>query len=377
MSMKQDIRVPFVDLQAQYRSIQSEIDTAISTVLHETDFILGEEVDRFEEAFAEACQVQHAVGLDSGTSALELALRAFDIGPGDEVITAAHTFIATALAISYTGAKPVLVDVDPQTYTMDPARLEEAITDKTKAVIPVHLYGQPADMDPILEIAHRRNLSVLEDACQAHGATFKGRRVGSLGDAAAFSFYPAKNLGAYGDGGAVVTNDERVAASLRMLRNYGQSKKYVHVSRGYNRRLDTLQAGVLLTKLPYLDEWNAARRKHARAYQRLLADADVTTPMIAEYANPVWHLYVIRSADRNGLQKHLTERGIATGIHYPIPIHFQQAYRDLGYEQGAFPVAEQAADQVLSLPMYAELSSDQVEYVAEAIKEFTGERVHA
>ncbi len=354
-----------------------EINAAISTVISESDFILGKQVEQFEEAFAQACQVRYAIGVDSGTSALELALRAYEIGPGDEVITAANTFIATTLAISYTGAKPVLVDVDPRTMNMDPAQLEDAITDRTKAVIPVHLYGQAADLDPILEIARRHRLVVLEDACQAHGATYKGKRVGSIGDVAAFSFYPAKNLGAYGDGGAVVTNDERIAKSLRMLRNYGQSKKYVHDLRGYNRRLDTLQAAVLNAKLKYMDQWNAARREHARRYQALLAGTGVVTPVAAGYGDPVWHLYVIRTEDRDGLREHLTERGIATGIHYPIPIHLQQAYADLGYGPGSFPVTEQACKQILSLPMYAELTTDQIEYVSEAIKQFTREQVHA
>ncbi len=322
-------------------------------------------------------RVRYAIGVDSGTSALELALRALDIGPGDEVITAANTFIATALAITYTGAKPVLVDVDPLTYNMDPACLEEAITERTKAVMPVHLYGQAADMDPILELARQRHLAVIEDACQAHGATYQGKRVGSMGDAAAFSFYPAKNLGAYGDGGAVVTNDERIAQAVRMLRNYGQSVKYVHDLRGYNRRLDTLQAAVLLAKLKYLDEWNAARRKHAQAYRRQLTGAEVIAPGTADYGDPVWHLYVVRSQDRDGLRKHLTERGISTGIHYPVPIHLQQAYADLGYGPGTLPVTERACDQVLSLPMYAELAPEQIAYVAEAIKQFTPQRVHA
>jgi dTDP-4-amino-4,6-dideoxygalactose transaminase len=366
-----------VDLKAQYRPIANEINNAISTVLSESDFILGEQVERFEEAFAKASSVRYAMGVDSGTSALELALRAYHIGPGDEVITAANTFIATALAISYTGATPVLVDVDPLTYNMDPTGLEEAITERTKAVIPVHLYGQAADMDPILELAHERQLVVIEDACQAHGATYKGKRVGSMGDAAAFSFYPAKNLGAYGDGGAVVTNDARIAQAVHMLRNYGQSKKYVHDMRGYNRRLDTLQAAVLLAKLKYLDQWNAARREHAQRYRQQLAGADVAAPVAADYGDPVWHLYVIRTQGRDGLRKHLAERGVSTGIHYPVPIHLQQAYADLGYGQGSFPVTEQASDQVLSLPMYAELTPEQIAYVAEAIKEFAPQRVHA
>jgi len=374
-------QVSFVDLTAQYTVIADEIDAAISKVLHGTDFILGQDVGPFEEEFAAFCEAEYAVGVDSGTSALELALRAYDIGPGDEVVTAANTFIATALAISYTGATPVLVDVDPQTYTMDVSELERAITPRTKAIIPVHLYGQPADMDPILEIAQRYGLVVIEDACQAHGARYKGKRVGSLGHAAAFSFYPAKNLGAYGDAGMVVTNDERVAESLRMLRNYGQREKYHHTLRGYNHRLDTLQAAVLRVKLKHLETWNAARRRHAQLYGELLAHSPVEPPAEADYAEPVYHLYVIRveacpersRRNRDGLRAHLRDEGIATGIHYPIPIHLQPAYRDLGYEKGSFPVTEERAEQVLSLPMYAELTPVSIEYVAEAIGEFVSE----
>ncbi len=353
------------------------MDNALSRVLRETDFILGHAVDRFEARFARYCQTEYAVGVDSGTSALELALRACGVEPGDEVITAANTFIATALAITYTGATPVLVDVDPRTHTLDVSALPDAFTERTAAIIPVHLYGQPAEMDPILALARRRGLVVIEDACQAHGATYKGKRVGSLGDAAAFSFYPAKNLGAYGDGGAVVTNDARVAESLRMLRNYGQSQKYVHELRGYNRRLDTLQAAVLEVKLQYLDQWNARRREHAGLYESLLSDAGVTTPETAAYAEHVWHLYVIRAGDRDGLRRRLAERGIATGIHYPVPIHRQPAYADLGYARGAFPATERIAAEALSLPMYAELTPEMIETVAAAVHACTREQVQA
>jgi dTDP-4-amino-4,6-dideoxygalactose transaminase len=363
-------QVPFVDLRAQYVSIAEEINAASVAVLGRTDYILGRDVDLFEEEFAAFCEAAFAVGVDNGTSALELVLRAYGIGPGDEVITAANTFIATALAISCVGATPVLVDIDPQTYTIDPMLIEAAITPQTKAIIPVHLYGQPADMDSILEIARRHDLVVIEDACQAHGARYKGRRVGSLGHAAAFSFYPAKNLGASGDGGMIVTNDQEVAKSLRMLRNYGQREKYYHVLRGYNRRLDTLQAAMLRVKLKYLDAWNAARRTHAQAYAQLLVGTEAVTPKEADDAESVWHLYVIRTANRDMLQAHLADRHIATGIHYPVPIHLQPAYQDLGYTRGAFPIAERYADEILSLPMYAELTSDMIECVAEAIKEF-------
>jgi len=360
--------VPFVDLAAQYAAIGEEIDEAISRVLTDTGFILGRDVSLFEEEFAAYCEARHAIGLDSGTSALELALRAFGIGPGDEVITAANTFVATALAISYTGARPVLVDIDPRTCCIDPELIEGAITERTRAIIPVHLYGQPADMDPILELAGRHGLVVIEDACQAHGARYKGRRVGSLGHAAAFSFYPAKNLGAYGDGGMLVTNDQEVADLVRMLRNYGQSRKYHHLLIGYNRRLDTLQAAVLRVKLRYLDAWNQVRRAHAREYGELLADGSVVLPIESDYAESVYHLYVVRARDRDRLRGRLGEEGISTGIHYPVAIHRQPAYRELGYGAGSFPVTEEYARQILSLPMYPELTPAQVRRVAEAIR---------
>jgi dTDP-4-amino-4,6-dideoxygalactose transaminase len=364
------IQVPFVDLAAQYVAIADEIGEATASVLGRTDYILGRDVALLEQEFAAYCEAANAVGVDSGTSALELILRAYDIGPGDEVVTVANTFMATALAISYTGATPVLVDIDPQTYTLDVSLLERAISDRTRAIIPVHLYGQPADMDPIVEIARRRGVVVIEDACQAHGARYKGRRAGSLADAAAFSFYPAKNMGAYGDGGMVVTNDERVDAAVRMLRNYGQREKYHHVVRGYNRRLDTFQAAVLRIKLKHLDSWNARRRQYSDWYRQLLDASEAVTPLEAGYAESVWHLYVVRVADRDALAADLASRGIATGIHYPVPVHLQPAYSDLGYRRGDFPVTERYADQILSLPMYAELTKDMIEYVADSIKGF-------
>lgn len=338
-------------------------------VLERGDFILGQEVSLFEEEFAAYCGVAHGVAVDSGTTALEMALRAYKIGPGDEVITAANTFIATALAISYTGATPVLVDIHPSTYTMDPLQLESAITPRTKAIIPVHLYGHPADMDPILAIARRHNLVVIEDAAQAHGAQYKGKRVGSLGDAAAFSFYPAKNLGAYGDGGMVVTNDPQIADTVRMLRNYGQRTKYYHEARGFNRRLDTLQAAILRVKLQHIDEWNAQRVHHAKMYDALLANTSngLVLPIQAPYAESVYHLYVVRSTNRDLLKSRLSDRHIATGIHYPVPIHLQPAYRDLGYKAGDFPITEQFAKEILSLPMYPEMQLEAIEYVAATI----------
>jgi dTDP-4-amino-4,6-dideoxygalactose transaminase len=300
-----------------------------------------------------------------------MALRAYGIGEKDEVITAANTFIATALAISYTGAMPVLVDIDPLTYTLEPKQLEGAITARTKAIIPVHLYGQPADMDPILQIARRHGLVVIEDAAQAHGAKYKGRPIGSLGNAAAFSFYPAKNLGAYGDAGMLVTNDAQIADAVRMLRNYGQTEKYHHKVRGYNCRLDTVQAAILRVKLPYIDRWNAQRVQNAQLYHALLADCvdGLALPVQAEYAESVHHLYVVRVADRERLKNHLNKRQIATGVHYPVPLHLQPAYDDLGYRAGDFPITEQYAKEVLSLPMFPELQPEMIKHVAAAIKE--------
>ena len=369
-------QVPFVDLAAQYRTIAEEVHEATSKVIQDADFILGREVKLFEEEFATFCEAKYAVGVDSGTSALELALRAYDIGTGDEVITAANTFIATALAISHAGAKPVLVDVDPLTYTIDVAEVEKAITRRTKAILPVHLYGHPAPMEPIRQLAGKFGIVVIEDACQAHGARYKGKRAGSLGDAAAFSFYPGKNLGAYGDGGMVVTNDREVANRLEMLRNYGQKEKYHHLFRGYNRRLDTLQAAILRVKLKYLEKWNAARRCSAKLYHDFLEGTDVVTPSETREVESVWHLYVIRSEHRDTLREHLVSKGISASIHYPIPVHLQPAYKDLGYKRGNFPVTEGHASRILSLPMYAELTSEQVQLTAETIREFMSASVN-
>jgi len=362
--------VPFVDLGIQYQAIAAEINHAISKVIQEADFILGREVRLFEEEFAAFCDVPYAVGVDSGTSALELALRAFDIGPGDEVITAANSFIASALGVSHAGAKPVLVDVDPYTYTLDVTAIERAITRRTKAILPVHLYGHPAHMDPIQQLADKHGVMVIEDACQAHGARYKGKRVGSLSHAAAFSFYPGKNLGAYGDGGMVVTNDKKVANRLEMLRNYGQKEKYKHLFRGYNRRLDTMQAAILRVKLRYLEKWNAARRWNASLYQKHLEGSGVVVPGEAGGAESVWHLYVIRTEQRDQLKDHLVSKGINASIHYPVPIHLQPAYQDLGHKRGDFPVTEAYAEKILSLPMYAELTGRQIEFVAQTISEF-------
>lgn len=365
--------VRFVDLEAQYRSIENDVRTAIDGVLERGDFILGDGVHRFEAEFAVYCDAAYAIGVDSGTSALELAVRAFGIGPGDEVITAANSFIATALGITHAGATPVLVDVDPDDYTIDPDAIEAAISENTRAIMPVHLYGHPADMDRILDIARRHSLVVIEDASQAHGALYKGRRVGSIGDAAAFSLYPAKNLGAYGDAGVVVTNDSGIAEMVTLLRNYGSTEKYHHELPGFNRRLDTMQAEVLSVKLRHLDDWNAARRRHASEYVSLLDDMDaVSLPRIRAWAESVYHVFVIEVDERDELRSKLADRQIGTVIHYPIPIHMQGAYRDLGYRLGDFPVTEAAADRVLSLPMYAEISDTDLEIVASGVRDIVG-----
>lgn len=368
------MQVPFVDLGAQYAAIGREVDAAMGAVLQRGDFILGRDLEQFEEEFAAYCEAPFAVGVDSGMSALTLILRGYDIGPGDEVITSANTFIATALTISMVGARPVLVDIDPETLTLDLEHLERAITPRTRAIMPVHLYGHPEDMDPINELAARHGLIVIEDACQAHGARYKGKRTGSLGHAAAYSFYPAKNLGAYGDGGMVVTADPDLVQRLQLLRNYGQSEKYHHQVQGFNHRLDTLQAAALRVKLRYLDDWNAARRRHAARFSRLLSGSGVVLPPVMPGVEPVWHLYIIRTRERDGLRAYLGERGIATGIHYPIPIHLQPAYVELGYRAGDFPVSEATAEEMLSLPMYAELQDEQIDYVADAVRAFVGDR---
>jgi dTDP-4-amino-4,6-dideoxygalactose transaminase len=367
------MKIPFVDLKIQYQSIQDDVNSSLQEVMRRCDFVLGQDVKIFEEEFAAFCQVDHAIGVDSGYSALELILRAYGIGPGDEVITAANTFIATALAITNTGAKPVLVDIDPDTYNLDPTQLEEAITPATRALMPVHLYGQTADMGPIMHLAQQHGLRVIVDAAQAHGARYNGRRAGSLADAAAFSFYPGKNLGAYGDGGAVVTNDAQLAERIRMLRDLGMRVKYHHEIKGFNHRLDTMQAAVLRVKLRHLDDWNAARRQVARQYDDRLADSPIVIPSTPDWAEHIYHLYVIRTEDRDAMQKHLNQAGIASGLHYPIPIHLQPAYQELGYQEGDFPITEQYAKEILSLPMYPELTSDAIDYVTDTIKAFLEE----
>jgi dTDP-4-amino-4,6-dideoxygalactose transaminase len=362
--------IPLVDLEAQYLSIKDEMDAAIQRVVDSTSFILGPDVRAFEEEFARFCGVQHAVGVDSGTAALHLAFLTCDIGPGDEVITTPHTFIATTGMLGRVGARPVFVDIDPQTYNMDPTKIEAAITERTKAIMPVHLYGQPAEMDPILKIADRHGLKVIEDAAQAHGAEYKGRRAGSMSHVAIFSFYPGKNLGAYGDAGAVVTDVGEIAEKVRLLRNHGRRDKYEHLLQGFNYRIDTLQAAILRAKLAHLEEWNEARRRHAATYRELLSDLGLVLPYEPEHVRVVYHLFVIRLEGRDALREHLKARGISTGIHYPIPLHLQPAYRYLGYKEGDFPISEKCARQVLSLPMYPELTQAQMEEVARAIREF-------
>jgi dTDP-4-amino-4,6-dideoxygalactose transaminase len=359
--------IPFLDLKAQFASIRPEVDAAVAGVLDSQHFILGEEVSAFEREFAAFCGARECVGVDSGISALELPLRAWGIGPGDEVITAANTFIATVLAVRAVGATAVLVEADPRTYLLDPRAVEAAITPRTRALIPVHLYGQTVDMDPLMELAARHQLLVLEDACQAHGARYKDRRAGSLGHAAAFSFYPGKNLGAAGDGGAVTTDDPALAEQIRMLRNYGAKVKYHHETVGFNRRLDSMQAAILRVKLKHLDEWNASRRRVAAAYAERLADLPVVVPEVGQDNEPVWHLYVIRAAERDQLQRRLAEAGIDTGLHYPIPLHRQPACPE--FHGQAFPVSEVIAAECLSLPMFAEMTTEQVDTVAATLRD--------
>jgi dTDP-4-amino-4,6-dideoxygalactose transaminase len=360
--------IPFVDLKTQYLSIKEEIDTAVLKVLDSTQFILGQEVVAFEKDFAAYCHTDYALALNTGTSALHLALLAAGIGAGDEVITTPFTFVATVAAICYAGATPVFVDVDPISYTIDVTQIEQAITPRTKAILPVHLYGQPADMQPIMEIARRHGLTVIEDAAQAHRAEYKDQRIGSIGDIGCFSFYPGKNLGAYGEGGAIVTSNPEYARRIKMLRDWGQEERYHHVMKGYNYRMDGIQGAILRVKLRYLDQWTEARRTHAAQYDELLANSAVKTPTVMPYSHHVYHIYAIRTSQREQLQQKLNEQGIQTGIHYPIPVHLQTGYADLGYELGDFPNSELVAQEVLSLPMYAELSSAQVQTVATALQ---------
>ena len=366
--------VPFLDLQAQMASIRAEVDAALKRVLDSCRFVLGPEVEAFESEFSEFVQSQHSVAVNSGTSALHLALLALGIGPGDEVVTVSMTFVATVAAIRYTGATPVFVDIEPGRYTMDPAQLEEAITERTKAILPVHLYGQAADMDPILAIAAKHGLPVIEDAAQAHGALYKGKAVGSLGDMACFSFYPGKNLGACGEGGLVTTKNEELAQTLRCLRDWGQSKRYHHRLKGYNYRMDAFQGAILRIKLRRLREWSQARQTHAQHYREQLKDTVLTLPTEAEPGGHVYHIFAVRHPQRDALKAHLQERGIHTGLHYPIPVHLLEAHADLAYKKCQFPVSEALAAEELSLPMFAELTADQRKQVQAAVESWPIDR---
>jgi dTDP-4-amino-4,6-dideoxygalactose transaminase len=371
--------IPIVDLKKQYESIKGESDVAISEVVESCQFILGPKVEAFEADFAAYCQSGYALGVNSGTSALHMALLAAGVEAGDEVITVSYTFVATAATICYIGARPVFVDIDPLSCTIDPANIEAAITPKTKAIMPVHLYGGCADMDPILDIARRYNLVVIEDAAQAHGAEYKGRRAGSMGQLACFSFYPGKNLGAYGEGGAVVTSDEQYVEPLRQLRDQGQSEKYYHTMIGYNYRMEAIQGAVLGVKLKYLDQWNAARREHAAVYSRELARSGLR--LLSEPANTrsVYHIFPLFTPERDALREHLQKAGISTGLHYPIPAHLQPAYRHLGYQEGDLPGTERACKEVLSLPMYPELTREAVSSIVDSVQQFClkSEAVHS
>jgi dTDP-4-amino-4,6-dideoxygalactose transaminase len=361
--------IPLVDLRAQYHTIKTEICEAIDRVLETSQFVLGSEVAAFEGEFADFCGARHGIGVNSGTSALHLALLAAGIGPGDEVITVPFTFVATVAAIVYTGARPVFVDIDPRSYTIDVTQIERAITKRTKAILPVHLYGHPADLDPIIEIARRHHLVLIEDAAQAHGAEYKGRRVGSIGDLACFSFYPGKNLGAYGEGGMVITNQSGYDRTIRMLRDWGQEHKYHHMLKGFNYRMEGLQGAILRVKLRYLEAWTEARRTHAALYDVLLAGSNVQPPQAMAHARHVYHVYAIRTPERAALQQALTGQDIQSGIHYPFPVHLLPAHADLGYHSGDFPQAETMAAEELSLPMYPELSKEAVHRVAAALIE--------
>ncbi|MBY5884738.1 DegT/DnrJ/EryC1/StrS family aminotransferase [Rhizobium ruizarguesonis] len=361
--------IPFLDLKAQYQSIKSEIDAAVLGVLASGQYILGEEVARLEQEFADYCNVKHAIAVNTGTSALHLSLLAAGVGPGDEVITVPFTFVATVSAICYAGARPVFVDVEPVTLTMDPSQLEAKITPRTKAIVPVHLYGQMADMDAIKAIADHHGIAVIEDACQAHGAQYKGARAGSIGTSGCFSFYPGKNLGACGEGGMVVTNSDDQAKTMRMLRDWGQEQRYHHLLKGFNYRMDAIQGAILRIKLRHLEAWTEARRAHGRRYSLLLGgSANLRTPVEITDRRHVYHVYAIRSRDRDQLQRVLSEEGIQSGLHYPIPVHLQKAHADLGYKAGDFPISEAAAREVLSLPIYPEMPAWHVDQVAAALE---------
>ena len=365
------INVPLVDLALQHKEIRDEVMESIKDIIAKSAFIGGPYLAAFEDGFARFCGCRHAAGVSSGTSALRLALHCLGVGPGDEVITVPNTFIATAEAISSCGALPVFIDVEEETDTMDPRLIEDAITERTRAIIPVHLYGQPADLDPILEIARSRGLLVIEDACQAHGALYKGKPAGSLGDAGCFSFYPGKNMGAMGEAGAVVTNNKDLDHAVRVMRDHGQRTKYYHNVIGWNDRMDAIQAAVLSIKLRHINSWNQARRDKAALYTALLAGtSNLTLPKEAPYARHVYHIFAVGVPDRDECVRFMQSRGVGCGIHYPIPIHLQDAYRFLGLGQGSFPVAERRALEIMSLPVFPELSEEHIIYVAETLKGF-------
>lgn len=365
------MKIPLVDLQAQYQLIKPEIHTAIQSVIESMQFISGKVVSNFEQKFAAAQRVKYCVAVGSGTEALHLALWTLGVGPGDEVVTTPHTFIATSEAILLTGAKPIFVDIEASSFNIDTSKIETVITKKTKAILPVHLYGQPCDLDPIIQITNQYNLLLVEDACQAHLAEYKGKTTGSLGVAGAFSFYPGKNLGAYGEAGAVVTNDEALYLKMSKLRNHGQVEKYYHDHWGHNYRMDEIQAAVLGVKLKHLAAWTAARRRNAQLYNEHLRDiSDICLPTEMPDTIHVYHLYVIRTPKRDALRSYLEQKGITTGLHYPTPLHLQKAFQALGYKEGDFPVTEQIAREILSLPMYPELTKDQIQYVCDSIREF-------
>jgi dTDP-4-amino-4,6-dideoxygalactose transaminase len=367
------MKVPFLDLKAHHAPLIEKFERAIGEVIESSAFAGGPFVERFEEEFAAFCGSSYAIAVGNGTDALWLTLLALGIGEGDEVITVPNTFIATAEAITYCKARPMFVDVDPDTFTMNPGELEKSLTRRTKAIIPVHLFGQPADMDPVLEFARANGLFVVEDAAQAHGAEYKGRKAGTMGDAGCFSFYPGKNLGAFGEAGAVVTNDPELRKQIQMLRDHGQSRKYYHATMGWNCRMDGIQGAVLSIKLGHLDEANSLRRKHALEYNQAFAGIDeVLTPFEAKYARHVYHVYAIRVQERDAILRHLQEKGVGCAVHYPVPIHLQVASRNLGYTKGAFPIAESLADEFLSLPMFPELTEVQIEYVAHCVSQAAG-----
>jgi dTDP-4-amino-4,6-dideoxygalactose transaminase len=361
------IKVPYLDLKAQYATIRAEVQTALTQVCESTRFAQGPSTAEFEKGFAAFCGVKHCVSLNSGTSALHLAMRCLDIGPGDEVITTPFTFIATAWAISYVGAKPVFVDVEPIRRALDPMKLEAAITERTKAIIPVHLYGMPADMDAINAIAARHDIPVVEDAAQAHGARYKGKRAGQLSRIACFSFYPTKNLGAYGEGGALVTDDDAIAVRTQLLRNHAAAQPYHHDELGYNYRMDSFQGAILTVKLKHLDAWNRARAAHAKRYGELLAGTRYVLPAVPADSEPVWHCFTIETDQRNRVREKLAAAGIETGVYYPEPLHLQKVYASLGYKRGDFPVTERLCERCLSLPLFPELTDEQTNAVVESL----------